>query len=194
MTSFPIMWFALYDLEYLKRDFMTKPLLYKIGMNNECFSIPIYVYWTLYALLHGALIFIFCVLAVDGVTQSRGSDGKAVSFWVSGHLVYGVCCFVANALILTRTNNFTGYGEGLNGLMNFAYFFFMLVLSALGSTSFSALNHIFENMFAMGIVWLSILLTVGSVVAMELGFRNWFKLILNTNEKRADNYHALDDS
>jgi hypothetical protein len=36
---------------------------------------------------------------------------------------------VANVMILTRTNNFTGYGEGVVGLMIFAYFFFMFVLS-----------------------------------------------------------------
>lgn len=173
---------------------MKKPLLYKIGMNNECFSIPIYIVWTLYALIHGALIYIFCVLAVLGATQYRGSDGKAIGFWVSGHLVYGVCCFVANTVILTRSSNYTGYGEGLNALMNFAYFFFMFILSALGSPSFSALNHIFENMFAMGVVWLAILLTVGSVVAMELGFRNWFKLILNTNKNRNGDYQVLEES
>ena len=61
------------------------------------------------------------------------SDGKAIGFWSVGHLTYGVCCFVANAIILTRTNNFTGYGEAVVCLMVIAYFFFMIVLSQVGS-------------------------------------------------------------
>jgi membrane protease YdiL (CAAX protease family) len=109
-------------------------------------------------------------MAICTVSQKQ-ADGKDIGFWVSGHLVYGVCVFVANTIILTRTKNFTGYGEGLNALMNFAYFFFMLILSSLASPSFSALNHIFENMFSIWNIWLAILLTVGFVTAGEFAFR-----------------------
>jgi len=101
---------------------MSNPMLYRIGIENACFSVPIYIVWTIYALFHGCLSWIFCILAICPETKSNGKD---LGFWVSGILVYGVCCFIANAVILTRTSNFTGYGEALNALMIFAYFFFM---------------------------------------------------------------------
>lgn len=176
MTSLPIMWFALYDLEHVKETFMRNPMLYRIGIENACFSMSIYTMWVAYALFHGCIVWVFCILAICPEVRA---DGKDLGFWVAGHLVYGCCCFIANAIILTRTNNFTGYGEGLNALMIFAYFFFMGVQSALGSVTlaFPDLSHIFENMFTVWNIWFAILLTVGAVVNGEMWFRAWIKLI-----------------
>jgi len=74
------------------------------------------------------------------------SDGKDIGFWAIGHLVYGVAVFVASAIICTRTNNFTGWGEAVNSLMIISYFFFMGVLGLVDTKSihrFPALNHLF---------------------------------------------------
>jgi magnesium-transporting ATPase (P-type) len=60
MTSLPIMWFALFDFEYTKPEFMKNWSLYKLGMNSECFSRKIFLTWLFYALLHGFLIYAAC--------------------------------------------------------------------------------------------------------------------------------------
>lgn len=59
MTSLPIMVFALNDYQYSKdisestenklKKFMANPSLYKIGLNNECFSIKHFFLWVIYA-------------------------------------------------------------------------------------------------------------------------------------------------
>jgi magnesium-transporting ATPase (P-type) len=180
MTSLPIMWFALYDFQYFKNRFMTNPMLYKLGMNNKCFSITIFTQYLVYALVHGFMIYFFCIIALIQPKNGMQSDGTDIGFWAVGHLVYGACCFVANAIILTRTNNFTGYGEGVVALMIVAYFFFMIALSQVGSLEFQNfpdLNHLFSNMFSIGTVWLSILLTIGTTVMAELASRAWTKVI-----------------
>lgn len=78
MTSLPIMWFAIFDFEYhkdrqgkLDKDpkyqstlkngddklFLRNPMLYKLGMNGSCFSLPILGYWILYSIWHAFVIF-----------------------------------------------------------------------------------------------------------------------------------------
>ena len=126
------------------------------------------------------MIYFFCIIALVQPNNGMQYDGTDIGFWAVGHLVYGVCCFVANAIILTRTNNFTGYGEGVVGLMIFAYFFFMIALSQIGSLSFQNfpdLNHLFVNLFSVGTVWLAILLSIGTTVMVELAVRAWNKVI-----------------
>lgn len=123
------MWFALYDFEYHKEKLISNFKLYKIGMESKCFSVYIFSQWLLYALFHGFVIYVFCVPALIQPDNGYQSDGQDIGFWAVGHLVYGVAVMIANVIILTRTNNFTGYGEALVGLMIFAYFFFMIVLS-----------------------------------------------------------------
>ncbi len=56
MTSLPIIWFALADYEYIKdsdlfdKCFMKSPELYKIGLENQCFSIPLFFKYIFYAI------------------------------------------------------------------------------------------------------------------------------------------------
>ena len=64
MTSLPIMFYSLFDFEYVKEKFMSKSHLYKIGMESACFGGRIFMYWLLYALVHGMLIYLFCLIAI----------------------------------------------------------------------------------------------------------------------------------
>lgn len=73
MTSLPIMWYALYDFEFEKdrpadqmesnkyendtKLLLRNPMLYKIGMNNQCFSLKKLFLWILYAIYHSAIIY-----------------------------------------------------------------------------------------------------------------------------------------
>jgi len=71
MTSVPIMWYAIYDLEFEKdrptgsddsskdsKYLLRNPILYKIGMNNECFSLKKLFIWIMYAIYHAAIIYV----------------------------------------------------------------------------------------------------------------------------------------
>lgn len=37
--------------------FLRNPMLYKLGMNGSCFSLPILGYWILYSIWHAFVIF-----------------------------------------------------------------------------------------------------------------------------------------
>ena len=124
MTSLPIMFFALFDFEHYKHVFMQRPNLYKLGMESKCFSNVIFVRWLVQALVHAAVIYVVCLLAILSIGTMQ-ADGQELGFWVAGHVCYGGCVMVANFVILHKFNNFTGYGEASVFLMIFAYFFFL---------------------------------------------------------------------
>lgn len=84
MTSMPIMYYALFDFEYEKDIpsdsensmyralydpnglyLMRNPLLFKIGMNDECLSVKKLIMWLFYALLHAMMIFLTCFIALN---------------------------------------------------------------------------------------------------------------------------------
>ena len=54
------------------------------------------------------------------------SIGQEHGFWVSGHIVYGTCVFIANVLLIIRTNNHTIPGTFFFSLMFAAYFVIFL--------------------------------------------------------------------
>jgi phospholipid-transporting ATPase len=64
MTSLPIMWYSLYDFQHFKGIFMSNPLLYKLGMKSSCFSITIFTKYLMYALIHGAMIYLICIISI----------------------------------------------------------------------------------------------------------------------------------
>ena len=47
-TSWPIMYFALFDYQYTREEFLKKPHLYKIGLQNKHFSNLVFWRWVLY--------------------------------------------------------------------------------------------------------------------------------------------------
>jgi phospholipid-transporting ATPase len=49
-TAFPIMIFALFDQEHLKKTLMEKPKYYRIGLKNQCFTTFIFWRWILYGI------------------------------------------------------------------------------------------------------------------------------------------------
>lgn len=140
MTSLPIMWFAIYDFEYekdrvpadskdSKNDFKLlgrNPLLYKIGMNNQCFSLTKLALWILYAIYHSAIIY-FSVLYVIMQQDAFQADGKDLGFWLAGHSVYGACIFIVNTLLILRCNTHTIPGIIFFSLMFAAFFVFVTV-------------------------------------------------------------------
>merc|ERR1711937_1055273 len=105
---------------------MRNPLLYKLGMNGSCFSLPIFGCWILYAIFHACLIYVFDFLTLSQ-EDCISSNGQIQGFWVSGHIVYGACVFVANILLILRFNTHTAQSLFLFFLMFSAYFVVVLL-------------------------------------------------------------------
>ena len=82
---------------------MKNPLLYRIGIQCECFSVYLFIIWVVYGLWHAFLILFltFYVLVHEEAVQSNGMD---IGFWIAGMSVYGVCEFIANGVLFMKFN------------------------------------------------------------------------------------------
>ena len=48
-TGLPVCWYAMFDWQYSKQEFLDNPYLYKIGLKNKCFNSFIFWRWYFYA-------------------------------------------------------------------------------------------------------------------------------------------------
>lgn len=102
-TAFPIIWFAVYDLQHPKAKFLKDPSLYEIGLKNECFSTTSFFQNILNAIVNGCMIWFFCFYCEDStVVNSEGKQGS--EFWFDGTMVYAAVVLVVNIRILQKTN------------------------------------------------------------------------------------------
>jgi hypothetical protein len=155
MTSFPIIWFAVFDYEF-ERDrkplnsnsymvdnlfhqgdenlFMRNPNLYKPGMVNQYFGKLQMLKWILYAIWHAFVSYLICffVISGDATSWSNGimSDGKENGFWVAGHVVYASTVLVSNWALFHCFHIHHWGGISLISLMYFSLFFFMWLESS----------------------------------------------------------------
>ena len=74
MTSFPIMYYALFDFEFEKDVFMSNPFHYKLGLQGLCYGKMMFSKWVLYGLWHSFVIYMICFQALGQLGQYQ-TDG-----------------------------------------------------------------------------------------------------------------------
>lgn len=85
--------------------------------------------------------------------------------------MYGACILVANAMLVMRFHNYTGWGEGLAYLMIFAYFAILFIQSCM--SLFPLVYYIFDVMFQQLIVWIALLGVTAFAFLVEYIYKNW---------------------
>lgn len=86
---------------------------------------------------------------------------------------------VANAMLVMRFHNYTGWGEGLAYLMVFAFFLVLFIQSCM--SLFPLVYWIFDVMFQQPLVWFQLLGVTAFCILLEYIYKNWSqfpKLIL----------------
>jgi hypothetical protein len=104
---------------------MRNPLLYKLGMEGKCFGKMEMTKWILYALWHALVIYyicFFCITEADSMNSPKQPDGQDLGFWVGGHVVYGACCIIANAVLAHKFHHHHWGGVGLLSMMVLSFF------------------------------------------------------------------------
>ena len=102
-ASAPIVWYALYDFQFKKEEFLTNSKHYSIGLNKECFSTKVFWNWVLYGFFHGLTLLMICLYCLE-VTQNN--TGSPSDLFTSGHFVYGGAVIIVT---LNLANNMTSY-------------------------------------------------------------------------------------
>ena len=118
-TGLHNIWYALFDFEFERHQFMENPLYYSIGMNNITFNLQEFWIWFCYANLQ-ALMVLSCVFYTSEDTLVP--DGKTFNFWAGGHHVYMNCVLLANLIILKMQHNITGFNLFIIGGQIISFF------------------------------------------------------------------------
>lgn len=119
----PIMWFALFDFQHKKDEFLKieNAHWYGIGMRNDNFDTKTFIKWVACGIFEGLMIVFICFWSVEGL-HPVNSSGRMWDFWAGGQQVYWVCVFVSNIVVLRMLYMWTGWGEAVIALCSFSYF------------------------------------------------------------------------
>jgi len=84
-TSNPIIYFALFDYEFKKHEFLRNPKHYSLGLKSkyffkyiygyfldQCFSRWVFWRWIFYAAWQGALVVFFCIYSMETINHDNG--------------------------------------------------------------------------------------------------------------------------
>eukprot|EP00347_Sterkiella_histriomuscorum_P008769 403343827 len=101
-TALPIMWYALFDSEFDRKDLHSDPKKYANGPAKRLFNKTIFWKWMLYATCKAVLIMFLLAWTFE---NSLNRKGQTSSFWVYGMIVYSIIVILVNVEILFQTNN-----------------------------------------------------------------------------------------
>ena len=180
-TAMPIMWYAVFDEEYTKKEFHTNPLLYSIGQNSECYSMKLLVLTLVKGIFHALLITMFVFVSLNGVAITE--EGYNGSLWFSGTLLYAIVVIIANMWIFQRTNSHTVVSFILiygSFMIFFLWWWFENLYPA-----FPELYGIFDDILGQGKAWLVILLSVWFNYAWDIteGLWSHYKFLKKEQER-----------
>ena len=105
-TGLHNIWYALFDFEFERYEYMENPHYYSIGMRDITFNLQEFWIWFVYANMQAAFI-LFAVFVTSEDTVLP--DGKTFNFWAGGHHVFMNCVLMSNIIILKMQHMFTGY-------------------------------------------------------------------------------------
>lgn len=186
-TSIPIMFYCLFDFEYVKQRpkndptasdkqlyLMEHPKLFEASMKGEYFTLFKFVQYLLYSLFHAIMIYFLCYQFVSG--PNTNSEGKQLGIWIPGHIVFGSCIICCNLVLFLRFNNWTGWGEALVYLMILNYFTLMYIESVVGLAIIPDLFYIFDVMFMFDLVWVQMIACATITIALELAVSHYYRI------------------
>lgn len=127
-TSWPPLYYAVFDFQFRKEEFTKDPKYYKIGFKDECFNKWVFARWIIYAVLYGALAVFVGFETMEIVNNDTGETlGSVMS---DGQFVYTCIVTLVNLKILTNAHNFTFYNFffSIGSILCFVLFYYLLTL------------------------------------------------------------------
>jgi magnesium-transporting ATPase (P-type) len=123
-TAFPIMWYALFDEEFLKEELLSNPKHFKIGLKSKqahaSINDPIldlnfgkyrFWRWILYGTCQTLMLQIIGFHSLEGGEAIYDHEGQPSSLWITGTHIYGMVVIIANIKVWNSTSNHTIYSN-----------------------------------------------------------------------------------
>jgi len=181
-TALPIMWFALFDFERTKDDFLRRPGLYQIGLRSECFGTKIFWKWIGYGAFQALIILCICLIAFD---LSVTPEGMTTGLWVSGAVVYAGIVLVANVKLLDSMSTHDGWGDLMCVASIVAYWVVLFVMSRV--PKIATLYGVFDIVLANPVTYFSQLFVMSSIWSIDLMIfhtKEFVKVLMMNKEQR----------
>ena len=134
-TGLHNMWYALFDFEFEREEYMNDPHYYSIGMENVIFNLQEFWIWFIYANIQALMVIAWAFYCPEDTILE---DGKTIDFWTGGHHVYMNCVLLVNLIIIKMSHNFTGFN---------------LVIIGGQITSFFALLYYFQSELQTDVIY-----------------------------------------
>jgi magnesium-transporting ATPase (P-type) len=96
-TALPIMWFAVFDWEHDKAQFLSDPKLYRVGLDDVFFSSSVFWRWFSYAVLQGVLLAVAVFVTMDSATETHGQIGGLT---IDGNFMFCALVIIVNVKVL----------------------------------------------------------------------------------------------
>lgn len=74
-TAAPVIWYAVFDKEYEKKVLLTRPHLYRIGLENKYFSFWQFIRWFMYASVQSSLMLVVLLMTLGNSPNDDGQIG-----------------------------------------------------------------------------------------------------------------------
>jgi len=128
-AALPIIFFAILDQDVKADKVFAYPVLYRIGQNNEQFSLKLLWGWFLYGIAHAFIIFFGLLMYFDWGVLDR--DGTNYDLWSLAIVGFTAVVLVVNLKVAVETNYWTWINYlGLAVTIGF-WFFYSFVFSAI---------------------------------------------------------------
>jgi phospholipid-transporting ATPase len=131
LTAFSIMFYALFDYEFVKSELMTKPEHYSIGLTNEKFTNSRFTKWMALGWAQALLIYLVVYYSTQSSTNGNGNSSPgeySYNLWAAGQNVYATCVILVNVTILQMQHGVTWWNEWLVSAQIFAYFAMIVIM------------------------------------------------------------------
>lgn len=171
-TSWPILYFGLFDYEYSRKDFLKKPILYKVGIQNKFFSRFVFWRWVVYGIWQGYLLMYICFTSLNRNSDTKGMFG---SFDLEGTFAFLMVVLVVNVKILMSTHLYTFWSFFFSiGSTLLAFLAWFLLNLYLPDQVFGTFVHLWQfSSFYFGLFFIA-----SGIIMVDIGL-NWAQRAIN---------------
>ena len=183
-TSFPIIFYAVLDIEVEYSLLESTPRYFKAGLNKLYFNLPLFFMWIVKAILHSFVIMLFPSFIEFDIM----GNGSQLGFWGLGMTVFLYTNIIANTNILVFSNSINFIiVVGLLGSILFLFLSFLVISLDLSNEHYGLFSYILSNThFYMVLVCCIVAVTVTDFIWDVLQKMVFFEFIgIKFNIKKA---------